>query len=131
MSRQARLFYEDAKDALTCALSESGKAPKAIALEMRPEMKADSAKAWLHNCLDPDKNEKFSIDQIIQFINLTKRSDGTNSLLDYICDETDHQRTVAKAPEDEMAQLQRAFINSVDEQKKLVERIQRTQLKTN
>jgi len=128
MSNQARLFYEDSKDALSCALAESRRAPKAVALEMRPELKADSAKAWLHNCLDLDKNEKFSIDQLIQFINLTKRSDGSNALLEFFCDESGHERPKIKNPEDEIAQLQRAFIQSVEDQKKLVERIQNTKL---
>lgn len=128
MSNQTRLFYEDSKDALTCALSESGKAPKAIAAVMRPDLKPDSAKAWLHNCLDPDKNEKLSIDQVIQFINLTKRPDGSNALLEYFCDESSHDRPAIKKAEDELAQLQRAFIQSVEDQKKLVDRIQNTNI---
>ena len=55
---QGRLFYDDANDAATCAVLESGKPPNAVALEMRPDQKADTAKAWLHNCIDPEKAER-------------------------------------------------------------------------
>lgn len=122
---QPRLFYDDAKDAATCAVLESGKSPKAVALEMRPDQKADTAKAWLHNCIDPEKADKFSIEQLIHFINLTKRGDGTNALLDFICDETNQHRTAAKNVDDTKAQLQRAFIQSVQDQKKLIAQIER------
>lgn len=122
---QARLFYDDSKDASTSAINESGKSPKQVAGDMRPDLKADSAKTWLHNCIDPDKADKFSIEQIIQFMNLTKRADGTNALLDYICDETGQERTKAKAPEDERAALQRAFIQSVEAQQKILEQFKK------
>lgn len=122
---QARLFYDDSKDACSSAITESGKSPKQVAADMRPDLKAESAKTWVHNCIDPDKADKFSIEHLIQFINLTKRADGTNALMDYLCDETGQERTKAKAPEDERAALQRAFIQSVHDQQKILEQFEK------
>lgn len=123
--KQKPLFYDDWRDALRTAIQASGKEVKQVAHHLWPSMKMDSAAAKLRNCLSENGDEKLAVGEAIEIM----RFCGEYDLLYHIADETHHDRPAQRAPEDAQAELQRAFIRSVEEQKRLLEQLQRTQIR--
>ena len=54
---------------------------------------------------------------------------GQYDALYHACDELNHDRPLARAPEDEMAALMREYIAAAGVQKRIAERIERIQIR--
>lgn len=121
MNGQYPLFYDGWKDAHRRAIEDSGKGWKAVASHLRPDLKMDSAYAWLRACLKDDGDQKLDFGQSIALM----RFCGHYDPLHHACDELDHLRPSLRPVEDEIAALQRACIESTEEQRRLVERLER------
>lgn len=123
--KQKPLFYDDWRDALRNAITSSGKEYKQVAHHLWPSMKMESAYAKLKHCLEGTGGEKLGVGEAIEIMRFCKEYD----FLYHLADETHHDRPAQRAPEDAQAELQRAFIRSVEEQKRLLEQLQRTQIR--
>lgn len=73
---------------------------KQIAMRLRPNMrgadeekKADNAKSWLSNCLNPDGDQHFHPDDIENICEITGRAD---ILLHFVADRNGYERTTKK-----------------------------------
>lgn len=116
----ADLFYDDEFQALRRTI-EDGKGYKATALHLWPGMKPDSAYAKLKVCCRDDGDERLKFREYLAAMVFNAQYD----VLYFACDETGHERPKPRAPADQAAELQRAFIESVAEQRRIAERIER------
>lgn len=98
---QEKLFYEDEFEALQMMISGSDKSVKEVAGFLFPHLKAESAYARLKSCLNPDRDERLTMGQIVAAMRFCQRYDP----LMFACDETLHARPDRKAPEDEELRL--------------------------
>lgn len=98
-------LYEDEYDALNRMVANSSKSAKELAVYLFPHLKMDSAYARLKACLNPEKEDKLSLGQVIAAM----RFCGTYDPLQFICDETLHTRPERKAPEDHAARIAEAI----------------------
>lgn len=107
--RQDPLFYDSAMHAVECAITASGRPFKEVAAHIWPTKKPDTAYARLKSCLNDDKDEKLSFEEIIEICRFCNRFDP----LFFFADECSHSRPEPRAPEDEKAELQREFLNGL------------------
>ena len=120
--RQAEMpFYESAEDASYSAILKSHKAPKEIAHAIWPALKLDTAYARLMGALKHARPEKLTADEHILIANYC----GQYDFLYYIEIQCHHAGSVLLAPEDEAAQLQREYIQSVKAQTQITKRLER------
>lgn len=94
------LFYDDEFHAIRACI-ESGKGYKESAARLWPAMKPESAYARLKACTSGHGDQRLRFGEIIELM----RFNGHFDPLWFACDETSHQRPVAKAPADEEAQI--------------------------
>lgn len=113
--------YDTPEEAISAAITNSGKGYKEIACGLWPSMRPDSAYARLKNALNPDKDEKLSFSEILYICKMCNRFDP----IYFACDELSLYRPEPKAPEDEACELQRQFINAVNRLEYLQKRIDR------
>lgn len=116
-----KLFYDDEFDALAQTISNSEKTLKECAHYLRPDLKPDSAYAWLKECLNPKGDTRLKFGQIISLCRFCERFDA----LFYMADECQHERPTRKNPEDELAALQRTYIESVQLQRRIADRLEK------
>lgn len=114
------LWFDDEFQALRQAI-EQGKGYKATALHLWPGMKPDSAYARLKSCSNPSGDQKLGFREWVAVMKYNDRFEP----LDYLCDETGHERPKRKNVLDEAAELQRAFVEAVSRQQQLIERMER------
>lgn len=118
-----QLFSEDIHDALGDVVRALG-GSKRVGSLLRPDLPADQAGAWVKDCLNRNRREKFDADQILWLLRAA-REGNCHSAINYICDECGYTRPSPIEPQDEMAALQRAYIRSVEESKKIADRMER------
>lgn len=119
---QQELFHEDFFDALRTCVQALGGA-KRVGCELWPELPADKAGNRLRDALDSARREKLSLDQLIYLLKAARKV-GCHAGLYYLADACDYHRPEPLEPRDEMAELQRAYIESVRLQKQLADRMQ-------
>lgn len=117
----AKLFYDDEFDALNRTIANSDREFKQVAAFLFPHLKPESQYARLKSCLNPEKDERLTFGQIIAMCGFCANYDA----LFFMCDELHYDRPNPTRPADEAATLQRQFIESVNEQKRIAERIER------
>lgn len=122
METQESLFHDDVHDAFKAVVAALGGAKK-VAAAMRPDLPADDASKWLSKCLDPERAEKLTLHQIVYLLREGRRI-GCHAAMRYLADDAGYTATPVE-PEDERAQLMRAFNESVRAQTRLVERMER------
>lgn len=98
---QEKLFYEDEFEALQMMVSNSEKSAKELAVYLFPHLKPESAYARLKACLNPERDERLTLGQIIAAMVFCKRYDP----LMFACDETLHARPDRKSHEDEEVRI--------------------------
>ena len=121
---QNALFHESIADALREVVQALG-GTKATGARMRPEMPADQAGRWLNDCLNADRREHLTPEQVLWLMR-EGRAIGAHAILAYLCAEAQYAAPVPVDPEDERAALQRQFIEASKMMTKLAERIERT-----
>lgn len=107
--RQDLLFYDSAMHAIDCTITSSGRHYKEVAAYLWPSKKPESAYARLKACLNDEKDEKLSFEEIIAICKFCNRFDA----LFFFADQCSHSRPEPRAPEDEKAELQREFLNGL------------------
>lgn len=119
--RQDPLFYDSAMHAVESAITASGRHFKEVAAHLWPAKKPDTAYARLKACLNDEKDEKFSFEEIIEICRFCNRFDP----LYFFADECSHTRGEPRAPEDEKAALQREFLSGLKSIRAITDRLER------
>lgn len=89
-------FHPSAEDATAAAIHKSGKPMKAIAAELWPALKMDTAYSRLRGCLNNDRPEKLTADEHLAIARLC----GQFDFLHYCAQSLNHSRPEPVAPED-------------------------------
>lgn len=124
---QQSLIIENIYEALTdcCKAIGGGKGwAKKAGHMIWPQKSPDDASKLLHNCLDHTRPEKLDPEQVIWILR-EARQVGCHIAMYYIADECHYQRPQPIEPEDEQAELQREFIQSVKKQQGLLVRLEK------
>ena len=120
---QLELMHESFTDALGFIVQALG-GPKKVGVAMRPDLPADHAATWVRDCLNAHRRERFTPDQVLWLLREARRA-GVHAGMAFIARDCGYADPVPLEPEDERAQLQRDFAESVRLQAKLVERMER------
>ena len=121
METQPALFYESFYDALRDLVRNCGGA-KAISLQVWPGKSVQDGQTRLLNCLDAHRAEKFGPDELFVLLRIGRRA-GFHGAATYLGAECGYTVTPIE-PKDEMAELQRSFIDSVHMQARIAQRIE-------
>jgi hypothetical protein len=104
-----KLFYDDEFDALQQTIAGSERSFKECAAFLRPDLKPESAYAWLKACVNPNGDQHLRFGQVISLARFCKRFDA----LFFMADELLHERPEPRNAEDEKARIQREFAEAV------------------
>lgn len=107
---QIPLFAQDLREALRTLVAHLG-GVKRIGAQMRPDLPADDAGRWLSKCLDRERPEKLSFEQLLYLLRLGHDA-GCHVAMQYLAAEAGYHATPIE-PLDERAALERQFIDSV------------------
>lgn len=115
MTPQA-LWYDDILDAIKAdAVAIGGKGwAKVVGLMLWPEKSADGAQRQLLDCLNPDRNQRLTPEQLTLVIREARKA-GSFCTIAFICGDANLSIPQPIEPEDERARLQRLFIDSVSQ----------------
>lgn len=104
MSKQLDFsFHASAEDATQAAIHKSGKPMKALAADLWPSLKMDTAYSRLRGCLNAERPEKLTADEHLTLARLC----GQFDFLHYCAQECQHSRPEPVTPDDELAVLLR------------------------
>lgn len=98
---QAALFIDNAREALQLMLARSGKQRKALALHLRPEMRSESAYAWLSACIEQGGDQRLSFEQYVAAMRFCESYEP----LQFMCAELGFEMPRQLAPSDQRAAL--------------------------
>lgn len=121
MNQPRLAIYEDETDALRELVRELG-GTKVVGCLLRPDLAPDRAGAWLKDCLNPERAERLNPSQIFHLLRLG-HDKGVHGPCEFILGTVGYAVTPIE-PQDEMAALQRAFVESVTMQRRLVDRME-------
>lgn len=122
MSQPRLALYEDETDALRELVRELG-GTKVVGSLLRPDLAPDRAGAWLKDCLNAERPERLHPSQVFHLFKLG-HDRGVHDPCAFILGSVGYAVTPIE-PEDEKAALQRAYIESVAVQRRIVERMER------
>ena len=100
---QAPLFHESFMDAIRDSIRAAG-GSKAVGAKLWPELKADQAGKKVSNCLDESRPERFTPDQLLYILKLSREA-GCHSILVWMCQEAGYSSPQPLEPESELAGL--------------------------
>lgn len=120
---QSALFHESITDALREVVQALGGAKK-VGAAMRPEKTVDEAARWLADCLNSDRREKFCPEQVLWLLREGRKA-GCHAAMNFLAMDSGYAAPTPVEPEDEMAKLQRQFIESTRSMAQMMARIER------
>lgn len=124
---QQPLFYESVYEALAGVVSALG-GPKKVGPMLWPEKTLDAAAQLVRDCLNPGRKERFDPEQTMLLLR-EGRKVGCHAGINFICGQCGYSDPAPIEPEDELARLQREYINAVQVLSKLTPRINEAQAK--
>lgn len=116
---------ESINEALIDAVKSLG-GSKQVGPVLWPEKAPDAAQRLLLACLNEDRPERLSPDHLMLILRKA-RAKGCHSAFEFMAAELGYTRPSPVEPMDELAELQRQFINATEIQAKLVARMERMQ----
>lgn len=122
MSQPRLALYEDETDALRELVRELG-GTKMVGVLLRPDLAADRAGNWLKDCLNPERAERLQPSQLFHLLKLG-HDRGIHGPCEFILGNVGYGITPIE-PQDEVAALQRAYIESVQVQRRIADRLER------
>lgn len=123
MSAQPALFVESLTEALREVVRACG-GSKVVGAKLWPEKAPDAAARLLQDCLNEQRSEKLSPDQVLLLTRMG-RERGCHAVMAYLAQECGYASPVPVEPEDERAQLQREYIDAVKALSALTHRLER------
>ena len=107
---QMNLIHESVNDALGTLVAALGGAKK-VGLLLWPEKSADAAAGMLRDCLNPTRKERLTPEQTLFLLRLGRQA-GCHVAMRYIASECGYTTPDPVEPADEMAELQRQYIEA-------------------
>jgi len=124
---QNELFHDDVYSAIDASIMALG-GYKKVAGWLFPNKPLTTAYSHLKNCLRDDKPEKLDPHELVLLLQKAKDA-GAHDLMHFMADAGEYERPKVMKPQDEVAQLQRQYIDAARDMQKIAERIERVQLK--
>jgi len=124
---QEKLFHDDIYDAIRTAVQRIG-GTKKVGATLWPEKSVTQAGELLANCLNRSRPEKLDPEQVLLIKRLARQA-NCHVIVAFENEDCGYKPPVPIEPVDEMAELQRTFIESVKQQKELADRMQRAQMR--
>jgi hypothetical protein len=119
---QEELFHEDWRDAIRHAVKAMG-GVEAVGEELWPSLSRKKAGNWLSDCLNPERPAKLDLEEV-ESLHKLARKHNIHCAAYHFSETTGYERPNPVEPEDEKAKLQRAFVESVRELRKIEERME-------
>ena len=122
--RQQELFHESVHEALRATVAALG-GLKVVGVQLWPEKPADEAARYLADCLNPERPHGLHPEKLLLLLRIA-RARGVHGGFTWIAREVGYADPTPIEPEDELAELQRQFIRTVeslDGVKKRMERL--------
>jgi hypothetical protein len=118
-------LFQDMNDALTAAIHAIG-GFKDLGIALRPELgtRPQTAAQWLRDCLNPEKREKLSPEQLLHLLRVAREA-NYHAAKHWIDGEAGYADSEPLDPRDEMADLQRKFIEAVHMSRDISDKIER------
>ena len=131
MTNQPMLWHEDIYEALSTDIQAMG-GNKIVGSKFWPEKSPDKAGEHLANCLNRTRNEKLDPEQVIYIIKEARKVNSFSSIW-FTADEGSFEKPQPIEPEDEVAKLQREFVEMGKAMQKIASQIElnQTKLKVN
>lgn len=123
---QLNLIHEDIYEAIKTAVQALGGAKK-VGSTLWPDKSPDKAGELLNNCLNRTRHEKLDPEQVL-FLSREARKVGVHSIAVFFGDDGGYQITPIE-PKDEMAELQRQYIEAAKSLHALTSRMEKISLK--
>lgn len=127
MSDQTELFHESIYDAIGSAIQTLGGAKKAAGI-LWPALKSETGYTRLKHCLSDDFPEKLSPSEIVLLAARAKEK-GDHSIIRFLAAELGYEAPRALSQTDQAAELQRKFVEAVQESARIAERLTRLGVK--
>jgi hypothetical protein len=124
-SDQQSLWHDTLEDAIRSAVDALG-GPKRVGADLWPSRRLPEAARLLNHALDVDRPEKLSLGEV-ELIGRLAREAGCHTIATYLMRAWGYQDPQPVEPVDELAELQRAFMASVDQQKQILQRLEQLQ----
>lgn len=124
---QPALFYDDIYDALRDVVQALG-GPKSVGVMLWPDKSVAMAHTALLNCLDRNRPEKLDLTQLVLLLK-KGREVGCHAGMQFIAAECSYEAPRPIEPEDELAKLQREYIEAVNRLSSLAPKIEQVQAK--
>lgn len=115
-------MHETFNDALIDVVKALG-GSKVVGSEMRPELPPAQAGAWIRDCLNPDRREKLSPDQVIYLLRRGCEI-GYHGGMAFVGAHSHYQYTPVE-PEVESVGAMRAYVAAVQQQELIAKRMER------
>lgn len=119
------LHHESIADALREVVQAAG-GPKAVGGRMFPDMPIDHAASRIRDCLNHDRRDRFTPDQVMMILRMGHQC-GCHSGMVFIARELGYAEPVPVEPEDEVARLQREFVEASKSLMTMANKIERMQ----
>lgn len=116
-------------DALIDAVKALG-GSKQVGPTLWPEKTPDAAQRLLLACLNEDRSERLSPDQVLMVLRMA-RAKGHHGAIAYMLNDLGYAPTQPVEPRDESAELQRQFMESVRVQAAIVDRMEKAAARMN
>lgn len=111
-NQQLELMHDSFGEALRAIAMHYGSGRlKKMAAELWPTMKIEDAARKLSHCLDADRAEKLTLEEV-ETILIRGREIGVHYGMTYLCRSAGYEDPEPLEPEDERAKLQREFIEA-------------------
>jgi hypothetical protein len=120
---QPALFHESINDALRELVAALG-GMKQVGTRLRPELSADHAGRWLSDCMNPDRREHITPEQVMWLLAAGRKA-SLHGTIGWIATEAGYQAPAPIEPLDERAALQREFVEATKRQEQLLSRMER------
>ena len=119
---QESLFHEDIYDALRTCVQALGGAKRVGSL-LWPELPADKAGNRLNDALNTARREVLNPEQVLLIMAEARKVD-CHAAMHFIAQSCNYQEPAPIQPRDEMAELQRQFVQSQKQMKRMLERME-------
>lgn len=122
---QLSLMHETMNDALRESVQAIGGSKKVGAM-MWPELPVDHASTKVRDCLNSERRERFNPEQVLLIMRLARQA-GCHALAAYMMREAGYADPQPVEPEDEVAKMQREFVEATRTLANLAAKIESTQ----
>lgn len=119
---QMALIHETLTDAMREAVQAIG-GNKKLGAVMYPDLPVEQAAGRVRDCLNTDRREIFSPEQLVLIARLAKAA-GNHSIVEYLAIELGYLKPVPVDPENEIARLQREFVEATKSLHHMASRIE-------